>query len=284
MNLSLLLPIFAVLLNSISIVVDKSVLKRHRINPGVYCGWIFLASLPFLLIATAFVPSTVLPQAAQWGNICILAASILLILTLNYLWYYAIKDEDLHEVQSLELIRNVPTMLFAALLFPAERSVALILLGAVATAGILSSHIHGKRFVLHKRLIPLALFLVFLSPWNASFTRILLNSWSPITLDIARFSAVVLIFLPFLYRHRSSRWKEILPPLLLSAAASSAAWVLIYYSYLASGVVETVVFLLIQPVLVYSMSSLLLRERITQRQAIGFIIAICAIGVSVFIH
>jgi drug/metabolite transporter (DMT)-like permease len=280
----LFLPLFAVLLNSISVVIDKAVLRRHSINPGVYCGWIFVATAILLSLSALFIPSPVLPQAMEWGNIGLLAASILLILTLNYLWYYAIKDEDLHEVQGLELIRNIPAMLFAAMLFPAERSIALIVLGALATAGIFSSHIHNRKITLHKRLIPLALFLVFLSPWNASLTRLLLNSWSPIALDIVRSLAVVVLFLPFLYRHRNFRWKEIALPLVVSAAASSAAWILVYYSYLASGVVETLLLLLVQPILVYGMSSFLLGERITRRQGIGFAIAITAIGASVFLR
>jgi drug/metabolite transporter (DMT)-like permease len=49
-------------------------------------------------------------------------------------------------------------------------------------------------------------------------------------------------------------------------------------------VVETLLLLLVQPILVYGMSSFLLGERITRRQGIGFAIAITAIGASVFLR
>lgn len=273
------LPAFlAAVLQAASFTCDKAILNIRRISYKTYTA----VSFPLLLIFDGIIWYLFRPRL-DWslfsGNAGILVvASILVLVVTNLLYYRALKDDHLSELNTISLTAAIPVILVNGVLFADERNLVILIPALVASIAVVWSHWEDSRLHFARHTPAFLWWLWFTAPLTAAAAKIILTTWSPISLELVRDAAMALILVPLFassMRHipRRGWWL-----LLATNALSATAWILYFVGYQQLGIVYTGLIFSLQPLLVYFAGVVILKEPFVPRKFVAFLIVLGSIA------
>ncbi|MBI4029931.1 DMT family transporter [Candidatus Berkelbacteria bacterium] len=268
-------PLAAAFATAAGLVYDKVILSRFKLDYRVFTVFLFF----FLFLVT-------IPVALWWGraDVAIFQPVYLIFLFLvvflaviwNLLLYRAVASEKLVEVELIFMSTPLVIVLLAALFLPAERDLKIFLPAIFATLALLWAHLkkHHLDFSKQQKGLLIAIVLIGL---ETILVKKLLAVYSPPLLYLARSGLIFLILLLFL---RAPKWK-IKPRatwgIFKVAIVGMAQMILTYFGYQLAGVSLTTLILVLAPVLIYLFSVVFLKEKLTPKHIVSFVIILASI-------
>jgi len=275
--MSLILPISAAILQAASLTIDKIALLMKKVTYKTHIGisfpLVFLFTLIIFLIFKPPLTAELFSEKYLW----LLILSIILIIGTNIIFYRALKSDLLSEIQTISLITDIPLIIFAAFIFTNERNILIILLALIAVGSIIWSHWEKGHFKIAKKTLPFLLWAVIVAPFSGIISKILLEIWNPISLELVRSGAIAFIFIIIFFKSIRSIPKKALPLLLLTNFLTTIAWILYFFSFKILGITQTVLIFSLHPLLVYFSSVYFLKEEFHWKKFAAFIIILVAI-------
>lgn len=285
MDYILFLPIIAAILQSASAVLDKIILSFNHVHYKTYVSisfpLIFIIDLAIFLMFQPPLSLSLLSGNLLW----LFIISIIIIISNNLLYYRALDNDYLKEIQTLDLLSYIPMIIFTSIIFSDERNFYIIIPAFVASSAIIWSHWQNHHFAIRKRTLPLFLFSLIIAPIRAAIQKILLFSWNPISLEVMRIGFVALILNPFSFgRHIYQYIKRIqLKVFLLLIATNiltSVAFILYFFSIKHSGIIYTALSYSLYPLLVYLGCVFILKEPSHWKKNLAFFIVLISITIA----
>lgn len=275
--MTFIFPTLAAILQAGSFTLDKVVLSIRRVSFRSYTGVSFpLIFLITLIIFLIFRPP--LSFGLLRGNLWwLLLISVGMTIITNLIFYRALDDDRLGEIQTLDILRNIPIIIFSSVIFADERNFTVVLPALVASFAVIWSHWECHHFKVAKHTLPFFIWSLTVAPIGALISKVLLASWNPISLELVRSGAVALLVGPLFVRHSFKISLKAFSLLLATNILTSIAWILFYFSYQHSGIVYTLLIFLLQPLLVYLASIFFLREPLQWKKATAFVIVLLSI-------
>ncbi|RMD67472.1 hypothetical protein D6817_01570 [Candidatus Pacearchaeota archaeon] len=276
--MSFIFPALAALLQASSFTIDKIAFRAKKINylnfTALGFAFLFLFNL---LLWLALKPGF---GALTPASISLLLVSTSILIATNLLFYRALKKEKLAEMQTLALVSSIPLVLLSFFAFPDEKNPLSLALALLASALLVWSHWEKKHFHLAKKSYQFLLWAIFVMPFAALLTKILLNSFHPITLQLYRDTLVALILIPVLAKRAQRPALSTTALIALSSLLSSIAGVLYLFGFKTLGVIQTVLIFSAEPFLVYLSAILLLKEKIEKKKLVAFSALVILIALS----
>jgi uncharacterized membrane protein len=195
----------------------------------------------------------------------------------NLIFYNALKTGLLSEIQTIELLKELPLIIFSAIIFSDERNYFIIILSLVSACSIIWSYWQKKRFNIAKKIIPLLIWNLLANPFRGIISKALLAVYDPIFLQLIRDGIIGLIFFFIFFNDIKKTPKKAVPFLILTNILTSIAWVLYYYSYQIYGIIYTVLIFSLQPLIVYFAGLIFFKEKFSYKKFISFAIILLAI-------
>ncbi len=277
--MNFLVPLFAAFLQATSFTLDKAALNVRRIDWKTYIS----ISFPLLMLFDALFLLIVRP-AISWSLLggvsgLFVAVTIVTGFITNALYYRALDDEDLHELQTWGVFLAIPTLIVTSVLFTDERRLVVLVPALIAAAAVTWSHLgRGNGLAIRPKTVAFIGWMVVATPAMAAMSKVILQTWNPILLELVRDSSLAFIFWLAVskgIRHVSSKaWGF----LLATNVCSSAAWILYYYGFQQLGVVRTMLVFSLMPMLTYFFSVTFLRERFVVKKFIAFLVVLASIA------
>lgn len=275
--MAILFPILAAVLQAASFTLDKVILSLRRVSFKTYTGvsfpLIFIITFVIFLIARPPVSRELLSGNLPW----LLALSIVITLGTNLFFYRALDHDHLNEIQTLDLFRSIPIILFSSILFADERNFSILVPALVASSAVLWSHWENHHFRMARRTIPYFIWMLLAAPIGAAADKILLGVWHPIVLGLAIDGAVACVLGPLFFKEEKKITWRGFSLLILTNLFTTAAWLLYFFSYQRSGVVYTVLLFSLMPFLVYLASVIFLKEAFHWKKFAAFIAVLVSI-------
>jgi drug/metabolite transporter (DMT)-like permease len=275
--MNFLFPIFAAVLQAGSFTLDKVVLSIRRVSFKTYMGvsfpLIFIITLIIFLIFRPPLSSDLLSGNLLW----LLLASIGMTITTNLMFYRALDDDGLGEIQTFDLLHNIPIIIFASIIFTDERHYTVIIPALIASLAVIWSHWEHHHLKIAKKTAPYLIWTLIAAPFGASISKTLLDSWNPISLELVRSGALAIIIGPLFFRFAQKIPLKGFLILLGTNVLTTVAWILFYFSYQRSGIVYTILIFSIQPLLVYFASLLILKEKLHWKKVAAFAVVLISI-------
>lgn len=281
--MSFIYPLGAAILQAASFTLDKVTLSIKRVTHKTYIG----ISFPLIFLFTLIIFFIFKPQLTfdlfKGKILWILILSIVLIIITNIIFYRALKSDLISEMQTIDLLRNIPLIIFSALLFVDERNSLVIILALLAAGSVIWSHWEKHHFHIAKKTLPFLLWTITIAPFTGIMAKILLETWNPISLELVRSGIIAIIFIPLFFKNIKNVPKKAIPLLLLTNLLTTIAWILYFFSYQIVGIIHTVLIFSLQPLLVYFASLFFLKEKFQWKKFTAFMIILIAIIVGQFI-
>lgn len=271
-----ILPILGAIFQSGSFTLDKVILSLKKTNYKTYIGLSFPLIFFFdFIVFLIFRPPV--PLAAITGTILlVLLASIAMSIGTNLFYYRALAKDALSEMQTLGLLNRLPVIIFTVLAFPEERNIWIISLALISSAAIIWSHWNHHKFEIKKNTLWFLVWFMFVVPFGAILSKILLGVLNPIALVLFQDGSIALI-LGWLYLKESKKVsRQAVPFLLLTNILSSAGWILYFTSYQKVGIIYTMLLFSLQPLLTYFASVMLLKEKVHTKKIIAFVVVLAS--------
>jgi drug/metabolite transporter (DMT)-like permease len=190
--MSALLPILAAFLQASSITLDKVALSVKRVDFGNYIG----VSFPLIFVINLIIFGIFRPEfstAFLSGNLLLwLGISVFISVCTNVLYYRALDQDKLTEMEIISLMTGVPIILTAGIIFTDERNVYILIPALIASVAVVWAHWKHGKMLLKKNTRPFLIWTMILAPLGAVASKILLEHWNPISRPLSQY------FLPFM--------------------------------------------------------------------------------------
>ena len=210
-------------------------------------------------------------------------ALILLTIFTNLIFYRTLDTEKVSEVETLSLLGQITLIIFTSFIFASERNFLIIFLALLCSASVVWSHWRKDHFQVAKNTKLYLLWTILISPFGMIITKVLLETWNPISLELVRGGFVALLFGPLYLRFERKASPKALLLLVATNILTTVAWILYFFSIQKLGVIETVLIFSIQPLLVYFVSISLLKEKLHWKKFVSFLIILASIIVSMIV-
>jgi len=257
----MLYPLLASVADALTLIATKKFFNIFKkLSYQAFALWGFIWIVVIGLLVSPWL-AHIHPDALRSPYIWLVIVMAGLAANYNVLYYFGLKYEHLSEVEPFLLFNPLVTIIIAGLFYSDERSWHVYV--AAALAGLLLGWSHWRKGQI-KLGRPFLAILGFslLYGIEAVIIKQLLAVYSPVALYLVR-SAVTALWLWTLERGQLQRitFKQAGYFIVLAIGAIVASS-LIYASYQLQGISSTVFVLTLSPVLVYTLSALLLKEKI----------------------
>lgn len=264
----MLYPLLAAVIDSFALVFAKRFLNIFKkLSAPAFAFWVLLF---IILVGLATLPWTghIDRAALSWQYLLLAIAMAALAANYNLLYYYTLKREQVSRIEPFLLFNPLVTITIASLIYADERVWQIYLAAGLAGALLLWSRWQRSGFQWGLAMWAMVGFAI-LYGIEVAIIRQLLTVYSPVALYLVR-SVVTILFLWVLERGRfpSITWRQALYLLALAGSAVLVAG-LVYTSYHLRGVGQTVVVLILSPVLVYLLSAAVLKEKLLSRDIVA---------------
>lgn len=274
-------PILGAVALATGIVLQKTILKKRKINIKLF------QSAEFLAITLALLPFIYFfwkidSQAFLTKNLLIFSAIIIFSIAANLFTYYSMKWEKVSNLEPAKMLEPLFVILLAILfsylvsetLF--ERNLKVIIPALIAGAALIFSHIRKHHLDFNKYFIA-AILGSFFFALELVLTRLILDFYSPTTFYFLRCSTIFLIsFLAF-----KPKFSKLNKKIKLEILGLGFIWaffrVIIYYGYLELGVIFTTLMVMLGPIFIYLFAWKFLKEKLDKRNIIASIIIITSV-------
>ncbi len=275
-----LIPIFGAFFQAGASVLDKLLLGGRGITYKNFSIVSFLAAL--VVAAIAFLvfqpPLTGELFLGLPGAFALFTTSTILISNLFY--YSALKKEFLTELQTLDLVSYVPIVLFSFTIFPDERNVYALVLALIASFAVIWSHWDGHHFLMKRQVRYYLWWILLVAPLEASAFKEAFRTWDPIALQFIRELVIVPILALLYYQSLKRISTRSFFSIFFAGALTTIGSILLYISYQKLGVVYTTLIFTLQPLLIYIVSLLFLKEPLHRKKFVAFLIVLASIVVA----
>ena len=149
------IPIIGAFLEATGMTIEKKVLKKHQINIRNYTVYGFLA-IVLVMLPFIYFFWQIQPEAYLTKNLLIFIFVILASIAANLFTFYALKRENLSEIEPIKLMQPLFTILIAFifsfffLIYQAERNFSILILALIASISLVSSHIEKNHLKFDK--------------------------------------------------------------------------------------------------------------------------------------
>jgi drug/metabolite transporter (DMT)-like permease len=268
-------PIIAALSQVGGILLDKIILTRRQVSVNVYIPVLFL----FLCLLTGILYPFLGKVNQEFINPYFISSFLFMIATAiiwNFFYYKGVQSEKVHEYELIIMFQPLLTILLAALVFPAERNVHIIIASIVASVALIVSHLKKNHFSLTDGAWNLVWAVVFMSI-ELIFLKVLLEVYSPVALYFFR-TGIIFIFFYIWYRPHLNKVSPVNIWLITSTSLLGVVQMVAkFYGFEKYGIIYTSLILIASPILVYILSTIFLHERIKIRQALSFVVILICI-------
>lgn len=265
------------------VVIDKIVLSYYLVPVRRFIPWLFI----WLAIITGFAAIIFrsrlnLDQLLGTENLILFALMIVVAFTWNIFYYEGIQRESVHEFELVMLFSPLATIILAELFLPTERSLMSFIVGIIASLALLVAKFERHHFKISNYWKQLFL-ATFLIAFESIIIKKLLLVYDPTFLYLFRTIILAVAFL-IAYRPKLLQLsKKAFILTIISAFFGVLQMVLKFYGFINIGVVETTMFLILGPILVYLLSAAIFKEKIKLRAAISSLIVVgCIVYISFF--
>ena len=287
------LATFGAFLEATGTILERIVLKKHKIDSKDYTVFQFLtivlSAIPIFLILSHIFPQAfswkISSEALEFKNILIFFIIIFFSILGNLLIFHAMKWEKLTELEPIRLSQPLFIILLAFIIYSSERQTAMpILIAAlIASIALIFSHLKKHHLQFNKYALA-ALFGSFSFAVEMVLSKSLLPYYSPLSIYFVRSLIILiicaLIFKPNINSANRKSWYYI--------SLTGFIWVLyrgiLYYSYTLEGVIFTTLMFLLTPVFIYLFSRIYLKEKLNWRNIIASIIIVLCVLYALIIN
>ena len=277
------IPIIGALLEGAGMVIEKKILKKPKINYKNYTVYGFLA-LVLVMLPLIFFFWKIDPQAYKPINILIFLSIILFSTLANLLIFYSLKRETLTNIEPIRLMQPLFTIVLAFAfsfmfdrIYSNEQNFTVVVLALIASIALIASHVKKHHIIYNKYIIAALLGSLFFAV-ELVISKFILSYYSSLTFYFLRCLSVFIIAL-IIFRPKVSLEKKTKIMMLLAGAIWVAYRLILYWGYLALGIVFTTILFILGPVFIFVFARIFLKEKITWRHIISSIIIIaCVIG------
>jgi drug/metabolite transporter (DMT)-like permease len=286
------LAAFGAFLEAAGTILEKKILRKHNVDSRSYTVLEFIAiiitSIPVFLILNNCFPQIfawkITSEAFQIKNLLIFLAIITSGLFANLLVFYAMKWEKITELEPIRLIQPLFVILFAFVLYSAERSTSIKILGAALIASLALVFSHLKRHYLQfNKYAMAAIFGSILFALDLALSNFLLPFYSPLSLYFTRSLIILIICSMFIKVNFKAQKKQTW----IYLAVIGFIWVIyraiLYYSYTMKGVIFTTLLFMLTPIFIYIMSHVYLKEKLNWKNILASIIILACIAYAMFV-
>lgn len=263
-------------MQSASYTLDKTILSIKKVSYKTYLG----VSFPLLFIADLVIFTIfglkITPELFIGNLGWLLGASIILSIGSNFIFYFALEEDTLGEIETFALLAPIPTVIFSSLVFPDERNVILVALALFASFIVAITHIENYSLNIKKKTLIMLGWFFMVIPFSAGISKVLLQSWSPVALELVKDGVAAAVLGGIFWKEAKKVSKEGFPLLLATNGISSIAWILYFTSFQKFGIVYTALLFSIQPSLTYLSSVVFLKEKLRWKRVVGFAVVLAA--------
>jgi drug/metabolite transporter (DMT)-like permease len=282
------IPIVGSVLEGAGTILEKKIIIKHKINYKNLTVYGFLA-LVLVMIPLMFFFWEIKPEAYSIKNLLIFMLVILFSTLANLLIFYSLKRENVTELEPIRLMQPLFTVLLAFILsfffisYSTERRYSILILALIASIALIASHIRKHHLVLNKYLLA-ALLGSFFFAVELVISKSILSYYSSLTFYFLRCLSIFLIT-AFIFHPSINSIKNKTKLLILLSGAIWVAyrWIL-YYGYLALGIVFTTTLFILGPVFIFLFARIFLKEKIKLRHVIASIIIIICVIVAIILE
>jgi len=276
-----IVPVLGALALATGTILEKTVLRKKKINIKLYQTAIFfaivLAMVPFIYFFWKMDA-----QALELKNILIFSAVIVSSIIANLFIFYSLKWEKISKLQPARILEPLFVILLAILfsffigngLY--DRNIKFIIPALIAALALIFSHIKKHHLSFNKYFIA-AIIGSFFFALELVISRLILNFYSPITFYFLRCSTIFLlsliIFRPkFKLLDKKSTWI-----ILITGAIWAVYRIVIYWGYINLGIIFTTLMVMLGPIFIYLFAYKFLKEKLNWRNIIASIIIIACV-------
>jgi len=276
--MNFILPILAAVLQAASFTVDKTVLSFRRVTYKIYTGISFPLLIVIDLAIFALLRPGISSAVLRNSNLLFLLLSIAISIGSNLIFYRALKDEALGEIETWGLLGSFPAIIFSSLVFASERRPIVVAAAITACGAALWSHWRKGGFRVARKTAYYVFWVLAIAPFGTLLSKELLVVWNPVALELVRDAGVAVVFGPLFWRESAKVTGRAFFFLLLTNLLTAAAFILQGFSIQASGVVFTTMVFALLPLLTYFSAVFLLKERFDRRKIIAFAVILAAVA------
>ena len=281
-SMNIIFPVLASVLQAGSFVIDKIALSEFKVGYKTYnvISWPLISLFSFIAFLIFKLPLE--PELFSFGITINLLALVFLSVVTSIIFYRALKNDLLGEVQTIGLFKNIPIVIFSGIIFSDERNLMVISSAVVASVAIAWSCYDPKyhRFKIARKTLPyLASTLVF-APMIPILSKEILMVWHPVLLSLVRNIAIAIIFLVIYYKEIEKVSSKALSLLFLTNLLTTVAGILYFFSYKSFGIVYTILIFSLEPILVRLASIFFLKESFTYKKISAFVVVLASIVIN----
>ena len=272
----MLLAFISAIASAGSVIVDKWLLTRERLSIGTMLSIGFFLVAGITLLLTPFFGAIDWDLALLPNSLFLLFIMVILAMAWNVLYYQGLQKQKVHDHELMMMLAPVLTILLAAIFYQEELDMRVFWLAIVASVTLLFAKGQKEHFFLNQNSYNTFLAVVLLSA-ESIVIRELLFSYTPVALYAVR-TIVLAVFFMLYYRPRSSQmsirhWWMIAGSALLGVILMLTR----YYSFAETGIIYTMLVLVISPMIVYFASWEMLHEKIRPRILIAAVVILTCV-------
>jgi len=281
-------PLIAAISQAAGIIVDKIILTRRRMELHVYIPVLFL----FLFILTAILMPLLGTISLKFFTPYYLGIFLMMIVTAliwNVYYYKGAQDEKVYEFELIIMFQPLLTILLAAIFLEKNTNIHILIASVLAALALIMAHINKKHLPAGKAGFEisaagkgLVLAVVFISI-EIILQKIMLDVLSPVSLYFLR-TGILFIFFWLFYRPRMHQVSDTNTAFILATAAAGVVQMVTkFYGFQQFGVIYTSLVLILSPILVYTISTIALHERLKIRTIISALVILgCIVYATLF--
>lgn len=281
-------PILGSLLEASAMIIEKKILKKHKINFQNYTVYGFLAII-IVMIPFVYFFWQVDAEAMKIKNLLILLAIIITALLANLLTYYSLKREDISELEPIRLLLPLLTILLAFIFsfffkaFYNEREYSILILGIIASLALIIPHLKKHHLNFNKYISAALLGNLFFA-LELVFSKFIIEYYSSFTFYFIRCVFIFLIAWIIFQPKLNSIENKIKIRMLFVSILWIFYRIIMYYGYETYGIILTTIMMsVLTPVFIFIFAAIFLKEKINIKYIISSIIIILCVVASIFL-
>ncbi len=274
------IPIIGALALAVGTILQKTVLKRKRIDIKLYHVLEFLAIVA-VMIPLIFFFWNIESEAFQLKNILIFSVVIVFSIFANLFMFYSMKWEKISSLEPAKILEPL-FVIILALIFSFifgetlyDRNLNILIPSLIAGVALTFSHIKKHHLTFNKYFIAAVLGSLFFA-FELIISRLILDFYSPLTFYFLRCSSILLIsfalFRPKIKKAEKIKWHIIFIGIVLVIYR-----VVVYYGYQNLGIMFTTLMIMLTPVFIYTFARIFLKEKLNWKNILSAAVIISCI-------
>jgi len=270
------------LTNASGLIIDKIILSRERVALKVYLPISFLFLCAFTLIVVPWLGQIDWQLASLSNAMFLVFIMLILAIGSNVLYYQTLQQDKAHHHEMLQMLTPLFTVILAAVFFPEDLNVRVLILALVASGALIYSKSNREHFLPSQTTYNALLAIVMLAAENVVI-RELLYFYTPVSLYAIR-TAILAVFFYLYYRPKlgkvkSRHWGMIA----LSSLIGAITMITRYYAFSELGLIFTMMITILAPIMVFIFSWSMLHEHIKARVIVSSVIILSCVILSTLI-